>query len=101
MKEIGVREFRDRASHYLSSEEPIAIKRRGETIGYYFPRTPRQKVKEALDRLERIERKIMKETGITEDELSQAMNWKAPFPDLSHLPRRRKKAAAKRHAPGR
>ncbi len=34
---IGVREFRDKASHYLSKGEALAIEKHGEVIGYYIP----------------------------------------------------------------
>ena len=35
---VGIREFRDKlATYLLESEEPVAITRQGETVGYYVP----------------------------------------------------------------
>lgn len=39
---VGVREFREQLAHYLESESPIAVTRRGETIGVFVP-TPRKR----------------------------------------------------------
>jgi len=55
---VGVREFREQISSYLESDVPVAVTRRGETLGIYVP-TPRKPVrqaeqaelKEAADRL--------------------------------------------------
>ena len=50
MKHVGIREFRDRASHYLASREVLTVERHGRPIGFYIPvapgtadRTPRRK----------------------------------------------------------
>ena len=34
---VGIREFRENLSAYLSSEAPVAITRHGVTIGFYVP----------------------------------------------------------------
>jgi hypothetical protein len=34
---VGVREFRERISTFLESETPVAVTRRGETVGVYVP----------------------------------------------------------------
>ena len=35
---VGIREFRDKlASYLLESEEPVAITRHGDILGYYVP----------------------------------------------------------------
>ena len=55
---VGVREFREQFARYLESDEPVAVTRRGETLGVYVP-TPRtsartadvSELKEAADRL--------------------------------------------------
>ena len=55
---VGVREFREQIARFLESNEPVAVTRRGETLGVYVP-TPRKSVrraeladlKEAADRL--------------------------------------------------
>ena len=55
---IGVREFRERIATYLESGAPVAVTRRGETLGVYVPtRRKRSKtadpseLKAAADRL--------------------------------------------------
>ncbi|UFP95891.1 hypothetical protein [Gloeobacter morelensis] len=37
MEFIGVREFRDRASHYLASKHALGIRRNNRLIGVYIP----------------------------------------------------------------
>jgi len=34
---VGVREFRDRIASFLESDTPVAVTRRGETLGIYVP----------------------------------------------------------------
>lgn len=43
---VGVREFREQFARYLESDTPIAVTRRGETVGVYVP-TPRKPAKTA------------------------------------------------------
>jgi len=43
---VGVREFREQISRYLESETPVAVTRRGETLGVYVP-TSRKQIKPA------------------------------------------------------
>ena len=43
---VGVREFRERIASFLESEIPVAVTRRGETLGVYVP-TPRRRRKSA------------------------------------------------------
>jgi hypothetical protein len=47
---VGVREFRERIASFLESDTPVAVTRRGETLGVYIP-TPRRK-RNAADRSE-------------------------------------------------
>ena len=55
---VGVREFRERIATFLESDIPVAVTRRGETLGVYVPtRLKRAKtanlseLKAAADRL--------------------------------------------------
>jgi len=55
---VGVREFRERIASFLESDTPVAVTRRGETLGVYVPtRGKRRKtaelseLKAAADRL--------------------------------------------------
>jgi PHD/YefM family antitoxin component YafN of YafNO toxin-antitoxin module len=34
---VGVREFRERIASFLESNSPVAVTRRGETLGVYVP----------------------------------------------------------------
>jgi hypothetical protein len=43
---VGVREFREQIARFLESDTPVAVTRRGETLGVYVP-TPRKQVKPA------------------------------------------------------
>lgn len=38
---VGVREFREQIARFLESDKPVAVTRRGETLGVYVP-TPRR-----------------------------------------------------------
>jgi hypothetical protein len=43
---VGVREFREKIATFLESDTPVAVTRRGETLGIYVP-TPRKHPKTA------------------------------------------------------
>ena len=43
---VGVREFREQIARFLESDTPVAVTRRGETLGIYVP-TPRKTAKSA------------------------------------------------------
>ncbi len=43
---VGVREFREQIAHFLESDTPVAVTRRGETLGVYVP-TPHKSIKSA------------------------------------------------------
>jgi hypothetical protein len=47
---VGVREFREQIARFLESDTPVAVTRRGETLGVYVP-TPRKSIQPA-DRTE-------------------------------------------------
>ena len=72
---VGVREFRERIARFLESETPVAVTRRGETLGVYVPtrrKRPRtadlSEVKAAADRLA----EVLADTG--EDALVAEFN---------------------------
>lgn len=55
---VGVREFRERIASFLESDKPVAVTRRGETLGVYVPTRRRRgktaeisELKAAADRL--------------------------------------------------
>jgi len=43
---VGIREFRERIASFLESDTPVAVTRRGETLGIYVP-TRRKRPKSA------------------------------------------------------
>ena len=70
---VGVREFREQISSFLESDVPVAVTRRGETLGVYVP-TPRKSVrpaeiadlKDAADRLAAALRDVDEEDFVAE-----------------------------------
>jgi hypothetical protein len=43
---IGIREFREKLAGYLESDQPLAITRHGETLGFYIPAQKRSRAAE-------------------------------------------------------
>ena len=78
---VGIREFRDKlATYLLESDEPVAITRHGDTVGYYIParrrrsETERAALKEAAVKMQ----KILAAEGITEEEVvGDFRGWRA------------------------
>ena len=66
MKGVGIREFRDKASQYLSSREVIAVKRHGKLVGFYIPVTQSEEIEieQALQRLNQTVETAMAESGM-------------------------------------
>ena len=69
---VGVREFRERIARFLESDTPVAVTRRGETLGIYVP-TPRRRksaelseLKAAADRLAEALSDVNEEELVTE-----------------------------------
>jgi hypothetical protein len=70
---VGVREFRERIASFLESDIPVAVTRRGETLGVYVPtRRKRPKsadlseLKAAADRLAEALADVEEESLVTE-----------------------------------
>jgi antitoxin (DNA-binding transcriptional repressor) of toxin-antitoxin stability system len=82
MKHVGVREFRDHATTYLSGSHPIAISKHGRVIGLYIPmKRDKEAARRALDKLEETVERILEETGMTEDELADMFDMRRPSPE--------------------
>lgn len=83
---MGVREFRERIASFLESDSPIAVTKRGETLGVYVP-TRRKNPKTAeLSELRAAADRLAKAlVDVDEEELATKFN------DL----RRRRKGAAR------
>jgi hypothetical protein len=81
LKQVGVREFRDRATKYLSGSEPIAVSKHGRIIGIYTPtQRDQEALEQAVDQLGRTVERILEETGMTEDELVDLLDIRKPLP---------------------
>jgi hypothetical protein len=70
---VGVREFRERIASFLESDTPVAVTRRGETLGVYVPTRRRQRktaelseLKAAADRLSEALSDVDEEELVTE-----------------------------------
>jgi hypothetical protein len=75
MKAIGIRECRDKATHYLASQEALAIKRHNKIVGFYIPvhASEESEVKQALAKLEQAIDLSLMESGLDEESLSLAL----------------------------
>ncbi len=91
MKQVGIREFRDHATRYLAGDEVLAIERHGQPIGFYIPTNASraENLAEALERLEQTVRRVVNETGLSEEELSRLYDLTQPVP-----PRRKREHIA-------
>ena len=76
MESVGIREFRDKASHYLASREVLAVKRHGKLVGLYIPvkESEDEEVRQAIDRLRQTVEGVMAESGWNEETLSRALD---------------------------
>jgi antitoxin (DNA-binding transcriptional repressor) of toxin-antitoxin stability system len=75
MQRVGIREFKDKATSLLSSGETLVIERHGKPIGFYIPIEAKDRAagRAALDRLGETVKGILERTGMTEDELVEAL----------------------------
>jgi len=82
---VGIREFREKlASYLLDSNNPIAITRHGDTVGYYIParRSRSETDREALKQAAGCLQQALTAQGISEEEI---------LADFKHWRRARKK----------
>ncbi len=69
IKDIGVREFRDHATKYLSGSDALAIRKNGHLIGIYIPiRWEDVEERQGIERVERAVSQILEQIGVPEDE---------------------------------
>ncbi|GAB3264679.1 hypothetical protein [Arthrobacter pigmenti] len=72
LKNVGVREFRDHATSYLSGSDPIAVSKHGRVVGFYVPlQHDDDEVTAAVTKLGETVGKVLTESGLTEDELAE------------------------------
>jgi hypothetical protein len=70
---VGMREFREKLAGYLESGTPLAIMRRGQTLGYYIPahKRSRRAELEAMRAAAKDLDEMIASWGATEDELME------------------------------
>ena len=77
IKSVGVREFRDHATSYLSGREPVAVSKHGHVIGFYIPvERDQEQVDRALDQLGELVAEVLRDTGMTEVELAELFDMR-------------------------
>ncbi|MGI8688060.1 MAG: prevent-host-death protein [Thermomicrobiales bacterium] len=79
VKHVGVRELRGDLAEKLKSSEPIVIERHGQALGIYVPmqQVDRAKVEAAFDEFQAILEEVLRQTGMTREELANEL-------DLTH-----------------
>ena len=80
-RKVGMREFREKlASFLLESDEPVAITRHGDTVGYFLP-TRRKRSQDDRDALKKAAshfQSMLETQGISEDEIvADFRHWRA------------------------
>jgi antitoxin (DNA-binding transcriptional repressor) of toxin-antitoxin stability system len=81
MKDVGVREFRDHASRYLSGDEPLAVRRHGRVVGFYVPVKQKSDTEELRDALREAKEglaELRRATDLSEEELVEELVPDAP-----------------------
>ena len=71
MRHVGVREFKDKATTLLASDETLVIERHGTPIGFYVPieAKARDTGRAVLDRLGDTVAAVLATTALSEEEL--------------------------------
>lgn len=67
-RKVGVREFRERIASFLESETPVAVTRRGETLGVYVPTRRKRPKKAELSELKAAADRLAKALASLEEE---------------------------------
>jgi antitoxin (DNA-binding transcriptional repressor) of toxin-antitoxin stability system len=82
MKSVGVKEFRDHATAYLSGSDAVAVSKHGRVIGLYIPlERDDDEARRAVAQLGEAVERVLAETGMTEDELSLKFDLRRPLPE--------------------
>jgi|HubBroStandDraft_6_1064221.scaffolds.fasta_scaffold630501_2 antitoxin (DNA-binding transcriptional repressor) of toxin-antitoxin stability system len=82
MKSVGVREFRDRASLYLSGTEPVAVSKHGRVIGFYIPvERDENDIQRAVAQLGETVERVLKDTGMGEEKLAGLLDLRRALPE--------------------
>lgn len=78
MKSVGVREFRDHATAYLSGRDPVAVSKHGRVIGFYVPlERDEDEVRRAVAKLGESVGRVLEDTGLSEEELARLVDLRS------------------------
>ncbi len=81
MKSVGVREFRDHATTYLSGGAPVAVSKHGQVIGFYIPvERDEDEARRAVAKLGEAVEQVLGETGMNEEELARLLDLRRSLP---------------------
>ncbi|MGI8856539.1 MAG: hypothetical protein ACR2JW_12370 [Thermomicrobiales bacterium] len=80
MRHVGVREFRDKATMYLSGNEVLSVEKHGQPIGFYIPVHPynEEKTQRALEQFNAAVDRLLDESGMTQEELADFLDLTKP-----------------------
>lgn len=82
MISVGVREFRDRATAYLSGSDAVAVSKHGHVIGFYIPLERNDDdVQRAVGKLGEAVEQVLQQTGMNEDQLASLVDLRRPLPE--------------------
>lgn len=82
LKSVGVREFRDHATAFLSGTDPIAVSKHGQVIGFYIPvERDREQATRAIEQLGRTVERLLEDTGMSEDQLAELLDLRRALPE--------------------
>lgn len=71
LKNVGVREFRDHATSYLSGSDPVAVSKHGRVVGFYVPlQRDEDEATAAVAKLGEVVSQVLADNGMSEDELA-------------------------------
>lgn len=79
LKNVGVREFRDHATSYLSGSEPVAVSKHGRVVGFYVPvQRDEDQARAAVAKLGETVGQVLAENGMSEEELASLFELQDP-----------------------
>jgi antitoxin (DNA-binding transcriptional repressor) of toxin-antitoxin stability system len=76
VRDVGVREFRDHVSEYLSGGEPLAVRKHGRLLGFYLParrKSDAEELQAAVRDLGESLAELRRATGLSEEELVEEL----------------------------
>ncbi len=78
LKNVGVREFRDHATSYLSGSDPVAVSKHGRVVGFYLPlQRDEDEVEAAVAKLGETVGQVLSDSGLTEEELAALLDLRS------------------------